>query len=531
MTNAIGETERKYAAGPGVPLPSLDGLPKVAAVSGPEVETLTAEYYDTDDLRLLKAGTTLRRGEGGADEGWHLTLPDETAGPAPHCELRVPADRAGDPVPDELARLVRVHTRGAALRPVARVETRRRRTTLRDTTGTSLAEVLADEVAAQTFGTSTTLSRWNEIEVELTGGSPRLLRAADKQLRDGGLLPARPAGTLERALAGALPAARANHRLINRRSPAGDAVLAYLGTHAARLKSLDPAVRRAAPDSIHQMRVAARRLRSTLQSFPAIFPEPATEHLRTELKWLGGVLGAARDGEVLAEYMRARLADVPAELVLGPVQARVRAHFAPLEADARSAVQQALDSPRYFAMLDELDRLLDDPPRTAAAAEPAGEVLPRAVARAYRRTARRMRRVKRAPAGAARDAALHEVRKAAKRARYAAEATQPVSGKQAYRLAKRMMAVQTILGDQHDAVNAQEVARELGVRAYLAGENAFTFGLLHERAHQEALERQHEAQREWKRASHGKTRAWVLAHDDRRQGVRSGAGRAPERTP
>jgi CHAD domain-containing protein len=530
MTNAIRETERKYEAEPGVPLPSLDGLPQVAEVSGPEVETLTAEYYDTDDFRLLKAETTLRRWEGGADEGWHLTLPDETTGTASHRDLRVPADRPGDPVPDELARLVRVHTRDAALGPVARVETRRRRTTLRDTTGTSLAEVLADEVAAQTFGSSTTLSRWNEIEVELTGGSPRLLRAADRRLRHGGLLPADHAATLERALAGALPAARANHQL-TRRSPAGDVVLAYLGAHAARLKSLDPAVRREAPDSIHQMRVAARRLRSTLQSFPAILPEPATRHLRAELKWLGGVLGAARDTEVLGEYVRARLADMPAELVMGPVQARVRMHFAPLEADARSAVLQALDSPRYFTLLDELDRLLDDPPLTAAAAEPADEALPRAVAQAYRRTARRMRRAKRAPAGPARDVALHEVRKAAKRARYAAEATQPVSGKQARSFAKRMTAVQSILGDQHDAVNAQEAAREIGVRAYLAGENAFTFGLLHERAHHEALERQHQARRAWKRASHGKTRTWVLAHDDRRRGARSASGAVPERAP
>ena len=509
MTNAIRETERKYEAEPGVPLPPLDGLPQVAAVSGPEVETLTAEYYDTDDFRLLKAGITLRRREGGADEGWHLTLPDETAGTASHRDLRVPADRPGDPVSDELARLVRVHTRGAALRPVARVETRRRRTTLRDTAGTSLAEVLADEVAAQTFGSSTTLSRWNEIEVELTGGSPRLLRAADKQLRHGGLLPAEHAATLERALGNALPAARAGHRL-TRHSPSGEVVLAYLGAQAVSLKSLDPAVRRGEPDSVHQMRVTTRRLRSTLQSFPAILPEPATEHLRAELKWLGGVLGAARDGEVLSEYVQTRLASVPAELVMGPAQARVRAHFAPREADARSAVLQTLDSPRYFTMLDELDQLLGDPPLTAAAAEPAGELLPRAVAQAYRRTARRMRRARRAPVGTARDVALHATRKAATRVRYAAEATQPVSGKRARRLAKRMQAMQSILGNHQDAVNARAVAREIGVRAYLAGENAFTFGLLYERADHEALEWQHQARRAWKRARND-GRKWLAA--------------------
>jgi len=144
MATEILETERKYEAEPGTRLPPLDGLPQVAQVSGPEDEALVAEYYDTDGLRLLKAGVTLRRREGGADEGWHLKLPAETADAGTRTEIQLPADRSGDPVPDELARLVRVYTRGAPLRPVARVETRRRRTTLLDTAGASLAEVLAD---------------------------------------------------------------------------------------------------------------------------------------------------------------------------------------------------------------------------------------------------------------------------------------------------------------------------------------------------------------------------------------------------
>jgi hypothetical protein len=72
-------------------------------------------------------------------------------------------------VPAELARLVRAHARDASLRPVARIETRRRLTTLLDAAGTSLAEIAVDEVAAQSLGASTTLSRWNEIEIELAG--------------------------------------------------------------------------------------------------------------------------------------------------------------------------------------------------------------------------------------------------------------------------------------------------------------------------------------------------------------------------
>ena len=293
------------------------------------------------------------------------------------------------------------------------------------------------------------------------------------------------------------------------RSPSGDVVLAYLATHAATLKALDPAVRRDAQDSVHQMRVAARRLRSTLQAYPEIVSRPATQHMRDELKWLGAMLGEARDDEVLSDYLQARLADLPPELVLGPARARVRVHFAPREASARNAFVDALNSARYFTMLAELDRLLADPPLAAAAAEPAREVLPQAVARAYRRTRREVRRARRAATDPARDAALHEVRKAAKRARYAAEAAEPALGTAARRFAKRMKAVQSALGGQHDAVTARGVAREIGIRAHLAGENAFTFGLLQERADLDAAAHRDRAMRAWKSAARRKYRGWL----------------------
>ena len=298
-------------------------------------------------------------------------------------------------------------------------------------------------------------------------------------------------------------------RGFTRRSPSGDVVLAYLGTHAAALRALDPDVRRDAPDSVHQMRVAARRLRSTLRAYRTIVSSPATRHMRDELKWLSGVLGEARDNEVLSDYLQARLADLPPELVLGPARARVRAHFAPRDASARNAVVDALNSARYFTMLAELDRLLASPPLTAAAAEPATDVLPRAVGRAYLRTRRAARDARQAAPGPARDAALHETRKAAKRARYAAEAAEPALGKKARRFAKRMKAVQSALGEQHDAVTARGVARDIGVRAHLAGENAFTFGLLQERADRDAADRQDQAMLAWKTAARRKYHAWL----------------------
>jgi CHAD domain-containing protein len=295
---------------------------------------------------------------------------------------------------------------------------------------------------------------------------------------------------------------------LTRRSQAGDVVLAYIEAQVARLRALDPAVRRDEPDAVHQMRVTTRRLRAALQAFPMVVPEPTTR-LRDELRWLGRVLGDARDAEVLEQYFEEALAGTPVELVIGPVQARVTAHFARAHAAGREAVLEALDSPRYWGILDDLDRLLEDPLRTAVATAPAREILPQAVAHAYRRAKHRMHRARRAPAGAARDVALHEARKAAKRARYAAEAVEPVFGKQAKRFAKRMKAVQSVLGDHQDAVTARQVAREIGVHAHLAGENAFTFGLLNERAHRDALEYQRQARSAWKRAARHKARRWL----------------------
>ena len=51
------------------------------------------------------------------------------------------------------------------------------------------------------------------------------------------------------------------------------------------------------PEAVHKMRVATRRLRAALRVFEDMLPPSAT-HLRGELKWLAGVLGAVRDLDV-----------------------------------------------------------------------------------------------------------------------------------------------------------------------------------------------------------------------------------------
>ena len=60
MTTEVRETEQKYEVEADVALPSFAGLPRVASVSEPELQTLTAEYYDADDLLVLARGAHLR---------------------------------------------------------------------------------------------------------------------------------------------------------------------------------------------------------------------------------------------------------------------------------------------------------------------------------------------------------------------------------------------------------------------------------------------------------------------------------------
>ena len=401
MSTTVDETEIKYEAPPGTTVPRLGGLPSVAGAAGPQEQLLEAEYFDTSDMRLIRQGVTLRRRRGGSDAGWHLKLP---AGGSTRREIQVPLGRSRQ-VPARLARLARGYTRGEALRPVARISTRRQVLTLVDSAGASLAEIAADDVSAQTLGAETVISQWGEVEVELTGGGPRLLKAADAQLRRDGLVPSARSAKLERALGWPGGLERGGPHQAGPAS-AGDVVLAYLRQHAARLGAQDPLVRADEPDSVHQMRVATRRLRSTLQTFGEVIPRSGTGEILGELKWLGGVLGEARDAEVLASRLAENVRTIPAEVVLGPVQARVQGHFAPVKAAARANVLDALDSARYFALRDALDELLADPPLSAEAARPAGRVLPGAARRTYRRTRRRMRRAGHTPPGAAPGAGL-----------------------------------------------------------------------------------------------------------------------------
>ena len=78
-----------------------------------------------------------------------------------------------------------------------------------------------------------------------------------------------------------------------------------------------------------------------------------------------------------------------------------------------------------------------------------------------------------------RDEWYHEIRKASKRLRYAAESVAPAFGEPATALAEAAEDLQEVLGEHQDSVVARAALRQLGVRIHLDGDNAFTIGRLH----------------------------------------------------
>ena len=82
------------------------------------------------------------------------------------------------------------------------------------------------------------------------------------------------------------------------------------------------------------------------------------------------------------------------------------------------------------------------------------------------------------------DAMLHRARKAAKRARYAAELRKPLD-KGAKRTVKHYKRIQSLLGDHQDTVVATEALRQMALAAgTTVGENGFSYGMLYAREQQ-----------------------------------------------
>jgi CHAD domain-containing protein len=453
-----------------------------------QLKRLHTVYYDTPDLRLTRWGCSLRLRRG---EGWTLKIPVPHASQALFREEHVfPEDGAA--VPAAVVDLAAAYLRGAAPRPVAELRTIRASRHVLSDGGDDLAEVVEDDVRV-VEGTRV-VRRFRQIEIELTDAAP------DELLDDlAAALRAEGAGTPD-------PVPKNVHALgerarepeiivpeVDADSRIGDVVRAALASSVERIVRYDSKLRlRADEESIHDARVAVRRLRSDLRTFRPIFEQAWADGLREKLSWLQDGLSAARDADVVIIGLRRRSEALP-----DPDRRRLDEVLAPLR-EAREAaydhVRAMLREARYIVLLQALVDAAKRPAFETGADEQACEAIPPIIAGTWKTLRKRVRSRTRPPS----DRELHGIRIAAKRVRYAAEAVTPVVGRAARRFGRAAEEIQTILGDQHDAVTACERLRALAddpQRAFLAGELA----ALEHAAAQQAREAWRGAWRETKR--------------------------------
>jgi CHAD domain-containing protein len=441
------EREVKLRAAETFRLPELGG-------EAIEPRLFVSTYHDTDDHRLARRGITLRHRVENGKGLWQLKLPHGVS----RLELEAPGSPAEPPA--ELLTLLTGHLRRVPLLPIARLRTRR------EGVRADGAEVVHDTVAVLDHQRVT--RSFEELEVELLDGDEKTLRRLEKALRRAGAAD----GESRPKVFPALDLDFQPEPLEDGDDGSAAGVLrARLREQAERLLAHDPGTRLGSdPEELHQLRVATRRLRAFLRAGRDLLDPASAEPLREELRWLGSALGPVRDLDVLIEHVAAEVRS------LGVDEAQGRKLVRTLERSRRSARRRlltALDSARYLALLDSLER-----PFVTVADEPALDEI-------HAAEHKRLRKAVEALTADSPDEELHAARIKVKRARYAAE----LEGDKNYvQAAKRL---QDVLGEHQDAVVAVAELRSLAARM---PDTAVAAGRLLERE----LQRAHLGRDEWR---------------------------------
>jgi CHAD domain-containing protein len=239
---------------------------------------------------------------------------------------------------------------------------------------------------------------------------------------------------------------------------------------------------RAGANVVHTTRVAVRRLRSTIRVFPDLFDPSEAGHLEEELVWWAGLLGDVRDLDILAQRQSALLAELPGELILGPVASTIESELAVQRKQATDAILEALDSMRFRKLIGLMHHWRSDAPFTAAA-DVAPNAINTMIKKAKRKAGKRLTTAAAARrAGEPSDELFHRARKASKRYRYAVEAAQPVWGSKADKIISERKDLQDLLGNHQDGIVSAGFLRELGARLGVrSGQNGFSYGVLYAR--------------------------------------------------
>ena len=438
-TTSTTEVEAKFRVHPPFEIPDLvDERTGAASVDDAVHHELRAVYWDTSDLRLARDGITLRHrsGEGDDADGWHLKLPAVGVRVVPDAsavsreEVRVAGP--AETIPAELRSLVLPWSRTAVLGPVATLLTNRTAYLLRDSAGSPLVELTDDLVSVVNSGH--VAGRFREIEVEDKGGGVSVIEGVGNLLRASGAVGGEFVPKVVRAL-GPQASAEPDPPLpgkVGLDEPVRCAIRDMLRRDVRRLIALDTGVRRDAEDAAHQMRVTARRLRSVLKTFRPLLDPAWANSLRRELSWLADSLSETRDNEVLLERLIQDLDQLPEELVVGPVRARLEQVMKGNLASGRTTVEATLSSERYVVLLERLVDAGWEPFTSAAGERPTGKAVPRLIRDCWNDLRNDVKALDRPGAGAE---AWHKVRIEAKRLRYSCEAAAPTFGKPARQLA------------------------------------------------------------------------------------------------
>lgn len=502
------EREIKFTADPEFDLPDLRDL-LTQTVRQPE-QHLMATYFDTSDLSLWRHGITLRHrtGEGPGEGVWTLKLPEARTDDALNRRELTWAGRS-DTVPDRARDVLRGLVRHGALEEVAVIETRRRRLVLHGGHGAVLGELDDDTVTIH--GGDHDGRRFREIELELEDGDDGLVAAVLERLRQAGARP-EPAGPkLARALDAGAPGPE-TVRPVGADATLAEVAQSCIGTGLHRLLDHEYRLRVDQDDppahDIHQARVACRRLRSDLKTFGDLLDPAWVRHVRADLNWLGDALGRVRDLDVLTDELKRQLSQGSVDLIgateiVGVLRRR--------RMEAARDLAAVLEDERYGVVLGKLHAAASRPPllhpgrrsRNGAPDRRASVALPRVVRRPWKKLRRQVGRAGRCPT----DQQLHRIRIRAKQLRYACEAAEPVIGGRARRMAKHAEAIQTRLGEHHDAAEAEKWLR--AEAADRTQDFVFTAGQLtgEERRRQMATSRRWRS--DWKKLKRKQTSGWL----------------------
>ncbi len=455
-------------------LPPIDQLLRGCGTWTTETITQDAVYFDTADLRLTRAGVSLRFR---SDDGWTVKVPATDKGPDLVRVEHSFGHEVGAP-PRAALELILPWARSHLVGEVARISTRRQRTLVLSPAGKPACEIDIDVVEGAALGRPPT--HFREVEVETPErGNPRVSKRVVERLRRAGASAGPPRSKIARVLGSAAdePGDLASTVGLDRTATNRDLVRASITKAVRSLVDHDAAVRAGAdPEAVHQARVATRRLRSHLHTFRPIVDEGWSESLRTELQWLGNELGAVRDADVLLDQLEARSRRLWGDL--GPATQPITGQLREARERHHLDLLDAMRSSRYVALLDDLVEAARSPRmRSSVGDDRAVDSVGPLTHHPWKRLRDRVRAVSDPPGSAE----LHEVRKRAKQTRYAYEAMTPIVGKPARRLARRLTDLQDLLGDHHDATVAIDWLRAAAADApdhevsFAAGALAATF--------------------------------------------------------